>query len=310
MFGPQLHAIVDIRGVHDLHGFLRDCRPRSADRNVRMQYAFTFEARDTEIYVRSKKHCGADTPWGPWAQILPFPGTNVAHEPEESPAMAAPKPWPELEEEIAPSLTKFYERRFPHPVTIPQSDLDAMRSFEFTHFVHPACLLHKFILMSIASTSLIGDILRGELPPQVAPDWIDWNVDTEAVSETEEEASSSEEDPFDDDDKWQPFLQPRRKRARMAALAESEEEEDDMELESNQGDATDEPFPYPVGTRVARDFGEHGIYWGVIEKHYPDDNKLCLVRFTDGDSEDLDPDQIQYAIGLYEQKFGVGEGSE
>ena len=127
MFGNQLRGIVDIRGVHDFNNFLRDCLPKSADCNVRMQYAFTFEARDAEIHVRSKKHCGAGTTWGPWEQIMPFPGTNVVHGPEVCPTMAAPMSWTELADRNAPSLTKFYERRFPHPVTIPQSDLDSMR---------------------------------------------------------------------------------------------------------------------------------------------------------------------------------------
>ena len=137
VFEDQLREIVDIRGVHDFNNFLRVCRPKSADRNVRMQYAFTFESRNDNIFVRSKKHCGADTPWGPWAQILPFPGTNVVHEPTTCPPMEPPKPWTELEDEIVPSLTKFYERVFPHPVTIPQSDLASMRSFHTHTFAIP-----------------------------------------------------------------------------------------------------------------------------------------------------------------------------
>ena len=75
-----------------------------------------------------------------------------------------------------------------------------------------------------------------------------------------------------------------------------------MEESAEEDDEGEEVvFPYPVDTKVARDFGEHGIFWGVIEKHYPDDPNLCLVRFTDGDSEDLDRDEIQYAIELYEK---------
>ena len=78
----------------------------------------------------------------------------------------------------------------------------------------------------------------------------------------------------------------------------------EYEFEEEDGAVEEEaPFLYPVGTKVARDFGDHGIFWGVIEKHYDDDRTLCLVRFTDGDSEDLDIDEIQYAIQLYEQKF-------
>ena len=140
-------------------------------------------------------------------------------------------------------------------------------------------------------------MLRGELPPTVAPEWIKWDVAQPPPSE-EEEPTSPEEDPFDDENSWTPFLQPRRKRARTVTVEESTEEDEDDEEEV-------ESFPYPVGTKIARDFGEHGIYWGVISKHYPDDSTLCGVRFTDGDQEDLDQDETQYAIQLYEQEFGV-----
>ena len=147
------------------------------------------------------------------------------------------------------------------------------------------------------STHFSGAILGGELPPPVAPEWIQWDVDQPVPTE-EEEASSSEED-LPDDERWEPFLQPRRKRARIVTAEESEDEEVEGAVEEVG------PFPYPLGTKVAREFGDHGIFWGVIDKLYPDDPNLCLVRFTDGDSEDLDRDEIQYAIQLYEQKFGV-----
>ena len=102
------------------------------------------------------------------------------------------------------------------------------------------------------------------------------------------------------------FLQPSRKRARTVTdpVEESEEEEEyEEEVEDTEEEAGS--FPYPVDTKVARDFGEHGIFWGVIEKHYPDDPNLCLVRFTDGDREDLDREEVEYAIQLYEKEFGV-----
>lgn len=143
----------------------------------------------------------------------------------------------------------------------------------------------------INSSHLLGAILGGELPPPTAPEWIQWDID-EPVSTDEEQPSSPEDDPYENE-RWEPFLQPRRKRVRIATVEESE----DGAVEEGA------PFPYPVGTKVARDFGDHGIFWGVIEKHYDDDRTLCLVRFTDGDSEDLDIDEIQYVIQLYEQKF-------
>ena len=113
--------------------------------------------------------------------------------------------------------------------------------------------------------------MRDGLPPPVAPEWIQWNVGHPAPTE-EEQPSSPEEDPFDKDERWEPFLQPDRKRARRDLVEESAEEDDEGE---------EVVFPYPVDTKVARDFGEHGIFWGVIEKHYPDDPNLCLVRFTE-----------------------------
>ena len=152
------------------------------------------------------------------------------------------------------------------------------------------------------------------MPPHEAPRWIQWDVDDDdlpALSEDAPEPASPIEDPYEDDE-WEPILQP-RKRARIDTADESEEEAEDEdeseeeaedEEEEDEGEAV-ESFPYPVGTKVARDFDEHGTFWGVIEKHYPDDPNLCLVRFTDGDKEDLDRDEIAYAIQLYEKVFEV-----
>jgi len=141
------------------------------------------------------------------------------------------------------------------------------------------------------------------VPPHEAPQWIQWDVDDDlpALIEEVHEPTSPMEDPYESDE-WEPMLQPSRKRARTDTVEESEEEAEDEEEEDEGEEA--ESFPYPVGTKVARDFDEHGIFWGVIEKHYPDDPNVCLVRFTDGDKEDLDQDEIEYAIQLYEQNFG------
>ena len=138
------------------------------------------------------------------------------------------------------------------------------------------------------------------MPPQVAPEWIQWDVDQSAPTE-DEESSAPEEDPYESEERWEPFLQPRRKRARTVTVEESEDEDGEDPAPGEEVDS----FPYPVDTKVARDFGAHGIFWGVIEKHYPDDPNLCLVRFTDGDSEDLDRDEVEYAIQLYAQEFDV-----
>ena len=62
---------------------------------------------------------------------------------------------------------------------------------------------------------------------------------------------------------------------------------------------------YPLGTFVARDFGKHGKFWGTVTKHYPDDPNVCEVTFTDGDKEDLDSGQLQYAVEYYKQEFAT-----
>ena len=38
------------------------------------------------------------------------------------------------------------------------------------------------------------------------------------------------------------------------------------------------------------------FFWGTIVNHYGDDNSLCVVRYTDGDQEDMDKDEVSYAV--------------
>ena len=187
MFGEQFGGTIDFRGVHDFDTFCRDYRPRSADRNIRKQFSLEFECReDGKIFIRSKKHCGANIPWGPWAQILPFPGREEVelHPPATCPALAAAKPWTDFEEVLAPLLLKFYERETRHPVTIPERDLEEMRA-----------------------------ILNNGFDDVQAPDWIDWDTPVAGDSDTPgEEEESSEPEPSSDDNEWVPFLAPKRRR--------------------------------------------------------------------------------------------------
>ena len=85
VFQDQLREIVDVRAVHDFDSFLSDYRPKSDDRNIRKQFAFTFEVReDDKIFVRSKGSCAAAAPWGPWLQMVPLPDSEdgVVHSPD------------------------------------------------------------------------------------------------------------------------------------------------------------------------------------------------------------------------------------
>ena len=111
------------------------------------------------------------------------------------------------------------------------------------------------------------------------------------------DSSAEDEDQPTDDDHWVPFLQPRKKRPRVAPQSESDDNSSDDEEEVQK------EFPYPLKTRIARDFGDDGIFWGTIVKHYPDDSSLCQVCYTDGDKEDLDADEVAYAIDLYRKHF-------
>ena len=63
-------------------------------------------------------------------------------------------------------------------------------------------------------------------------------------------------------------------------------------------------FPYSVGTNIARAFGDE-VYAGRVVALYPDDPELCRVRYTDGDEEDMDFEETQYASELYEQEFSL-----
>ena len=63
---------------------------------------------------------------------------------------------------------------------------------------------------------------------------------------------------------------------------------------------TTKGFKYPLDTFVARDFGADGIFQGKISKHYSDDDRICQVTYTDGDTEDMDAEQVEYGIKLYE----------
>lgn len=133
VFEAQLKAIVDIRAVHDFDSFLKEYRPKSEDRNIRKQFAFTFEVRaNRQVYVRSKARCAASKPWGPWFQILPHPdAVGAVHSPETVPPMAASKPWPKWTTEVVPGLTKFYNRELVHPVSISARDVGEMSEYSY-----------------------------------------------------------------------------------------------------------------------------------------------------------------------------------
>ena len=152
-----------------------------------------------------------------------------------------------------------------------------------------------------------GQFLRGEAPEIVDPEWVQWDVDIPAESDVEEGSEEGAES--DDGGNWVPLLQPTRKRARVTQDDDDDDDDDETPEEQTEEESEEavSTFPYPVGTWVARKFGEHGVFKGRITRHYPDDPNLCEVRFLDGDKEDLDKDETQYAVEYYQQQFGSAD---
>ncbi len=60
-----------------------------------------------------------------------------------------------------------------------------------------------------------------------------------------------------------------------------------------------------IGAKVARDFGEQGVFVGeIVALEYDTDDEakeapFYVVKCTDGDQEDLDQEELTYALELY-----------
>ena len=89
-----------------------------------------------------------------------------------------------------------------------------------------------------------------------------------------------------------PSKNPRKRTKRMSKKAQAEA----------AATASKKTFKYPLGTKIARDF-DGDVFEGEITKLYPDDEKMAQVTYTDGDKEDLDEEEVQYGIGLFETTF-------
>ena len=113
MYGQRLFAFEDIRRVYNFDTFVRNYRPKTADKGVKVsviahcrlhgcvlahcwlhacvlahyclnecvlvqkQFCITQEVREVDgelrVYCRSKKAIGAKTPWSDWGQMYPSP---------------------------------------------------------------------------------------------------------------------------------------------------------------------------------------------------------------------------------------------
>ena len=295
-----------------------------------MQFSMQLEVNDNVIKVRSKRAVSVKVPWGPWHQMMPHPDVSESKLPPSDavPEMQTQKEWSEFEDTIVPALTKFYDRKFSHPVYIPAADKQEMLSF----------------------------LQEGPVAASV-PKWFDWDsvegcsvrpadkpsLTTSAMCAPEPKRTGV----------WRPFLQPRpnrngkkckcgstthakvthsscplnTKRARdpdgnagpprarvrtHKKNSSSDEESEEEPDEDSSSDSSEDvllrdvlpktpAFPYPIGTRVAVEFSA-GLFAGEIIKLFSDAN-TCLVIFSDGDKGEYDADEIRYAQSLYQREF-------
>ena len=270
VFGSKLIGVEDIRANWDWDTFVRGARPKSADREIKMQFALTLEVRrEGTVVVRSKSAVSSKVPWSDWYQMYPhpkkpqfqFPDCNV------QPPQAGGKEWKDLKQLLA-KLQKFYCREFTHPVVIPRDDFREM-----------------------------SDFISNGPAPQVTPEWIKW--DNEVCDSVD--ASNSDDDtltvPSQQTKAWVPFLKG----------SNPVDEDTSSHSSGDEGDNSDSStaFPYTVGTKVAMKF-DAGVFQGEII-HHSHDMDTCVVRFTDGDECELDPDETHYAIQLWERDFGDSE---
>ena len=300
ILGSRLSGITNIRGVYDFKSFLQGVRPRSADKDIKSQYSLQFKTTEdvSAIVVRSKAAVDLHVDFGPWNTMLPNPRRPDAIPHRDAvPPVCAAKDWSEFEDDIVPSLLRFYNDEFRHPVHIPDADKEEMLEF-LTH----------------------------GLDPPTPPAWIAWDDTDEAenqvVSTIVPVVSATTADNRRRRPVWRPFLQPRQNAcvcgsrthqrtshrdcpmnpSRVDPAPESEISRGSKEDVDDENAESDE-FPFPVGTWVCFEFDD-GMYPGTITHLYPGED-LCMVEFADGDKADYDGDEIHYAVQLYQREFNT-----
>ena len=317
--------------MFDWKSFLKDCRPNSADKDIKTQFSLQLQVDgDNIVKVRSKSAVSAKVQWGPWNQMMPHPEVSESELPAHDavPEMQKPKEWAEFKDTIAPALLKFYNHKFAHPVFIPEADKREMLSF-----------------------------LQTGPPVPFLPEWIDWNsAEASAVRPEQPQPTAtstlSASVPNRRKKVWKPFLQPRHnrngKKCKCGSVSHAKvthascplnpkrvrdpdvdtspprarartHEKNSSDEDSSSSDSSEDvllrdvlpktpAFPYPIGTRVAVEFSS-GLFEGKITKLFSDTG-TCLVVFSDGDKCEYDPDEIRYAHALYRREFVVKRTNE
>ena len=90
----------------------------------------------------------------------------------------------------------------------------------------------------------------------------------------------------------------KRKQSTPAATKKSRRRSQRTKTKSKSPDTV----TFPLGTRVARDF-DGVVYTGEITKLYPDTPHMCQITYSDGDTEDMEAGQVEYANQLYSRDY-------
>ena len=91
----------------------------------------------------------------------------------------------------------------------------------------------------------------------------------------------------------------------QAAYNNTSEVELDMDSIEGGSSSTSELCQFPVGTKVAKEFdGEW--YEGAVRRYDAGDD-LYWVLYTDGDSEDMDCDEVQQTVQDYKRYMQTDE---
>eukprot|EP00953_Heterococcus_sp_UTEX-ZZ885_P006299 3854-Heterococcus_DN1.PRE.1 len=91
----------------------------------------------------------------------------------------------------------------------------------------------------------------------------------------------------------------------LAAYNNTSEVELDMDSTEGGASTTSELCQFPLGTKVAKKFDDEW-YEGAVRRYDTDDD-LYWVLYIDGDSEDMDFDEVQQAVQDYKQQLQSSE---
>lgn len=342
ILGDRYVDITEIRAVYNWRKFFAKVRPRSADRDLKLQFSVQMESTpDASIRVRTSAAVSAKVRFGPWQTMMPHPDVPASDLPgrDDVPDVVEAKEWPEFEEKISPNLLKFYRHQYQHPVHIPVQERDEMIQFlvEGPSPATPPSLMVWEETPPPATTTATTATAAQEGPPPPT---------TTATATTAHRGGPAPPTTTTDNANiytsrrrgavWKPFLQPRvnadgktckcgsrthlkithascpmnpRRKKQTVGDRDSNDDSSSEDSSSDEDILLSQLKPKTKPKKFPYPIGTSvcvsftaGLYVGSITKLFHDEG-LCQVQFTDGDVADYDADEITYAKQLYDREF-------